>query len=856
MTFSFSTFYNLCSSEARYELALDLIYEKFKPAHCLIGKFIDADTRVKTVAYSVDGNRSNDIIYDLEGTPCNDAKTSQGVCSISCNLQQMYAEDEILKIFNIDGYLGVTLRALDHKPIGIMVCLFDEKVTVSDEDKHWFRELSLLVGAELNHNLEIAAQQILVKQLAKGERIAKLSSWSWNISRDKHIFSHEMRRLLQHREETLTLDDFTNCLTEADQKRLRVIIQKLRTGHLDYIDVNVAHKKRTNLRGLYRIIGRVEQCDEQRDERVFSATVQDVSYIYSLNKQLELTNVVFEHATEAIMITDGENKIIMVNRAFERLTGYTGHELMGRDPSVLSSGQHGDDFYHQMWNSLMSAGCWKGEIFNRRKNGQIFPEELTLSLVKDEQGEIVNYVAIFRDITEWKRNEAQLMFYANHEPLTALLNRRCFIDIVEEKISASRSLHTPCSLLFIGLDHFKEVNDIYGPEIGDKVLVSVAKRLRNGIRENDTISRYGGDEFAILLDNTDVKSALQVAKKLSDKIKQPYVFNDLTVELSASTGIAQLENRGRITAAKFIRNAAHALESAKKTHRGHVALHNAAIQNAYLNKIKLKDKLKAALKANLLTVYYQPIVDVQRGKIVKFEALVRWFDDEQGMVSPGTFIPIAEEFGLIHLIGQFVLEQACQDLKAIHSQGYDEVSISINRSVNEFKTSNDQFKLVTEAIEKAQVPYDKVTLEVTESMATNRYTWELLSKLRAQGVKIALDDFCTGYSSLSHLVENQVDYLKIDKSFVDSLMADRNKKVMISCLLNLAQELGIKVIAEGVESQSQLVMLEQLGCNHIQGFYYSPAQPLSACLRLLQEFNSGQVFNDELIYISKSSQQH
>ncbi|WP_235423431.1 GGDEF domain-containing protein [Pseudoalteromonas luteoviolacea] len=526
MTLSFSTFYNLPSSEARYELALNLIYEKFQPAHCLIGKFIDSDTRVKTVAYSVNGEKSNYIIYDLEGTPCKDAKDSQSVCSISCNLQQMYAEDEILKIFDIDGYLGVTLRALDHKPIGIMVCLFDEKIEISSDDKHWFRELSLLVGAELNHNLELASQEILVKQLAKGERIARLSSWSWNISRNIHSFSQEMQTLVNLPDQTVDFEMFCDSLKDKDQKSLRVLMQKLRHGQINHIDIHVSHRDRSQFKGLFRVIGHVERSDEQEDERVFCASVQDISYIYALNKQLELTNVVFEHATEAIMITDHKNRIVMVNRAFERLTGYSDTELLGRNPSVLSSGKHSPEFYQKMWDILSKEGTWKGEIYNRRKNGQIFPEELTLNIVRDEDDEIVNYVAIFRDITVWKRNEAQLTFYANHEPLTALINRRCFMDILESKISQNRSTLQPCSLLFIGLDHFKEVNDIYGPEIGDKVLISVARRLKNGLRRADTISRYGGDEFAILLDAMDEQSAYDIAFKLNEKLKQPYVFND------------------------------------------------------------------------------------------------------------------------------------------------------------------------------------------------------------------------------------------------------------------------------------------------------------------------------------------
>ncbi|MEJ6476766.1 bifunctional diguanylate cyclase/phosphodiesterase [Pseudoalteromonas piscicida] len=834
MNLTFSQFYNLTSTAERYQFALKQLYQRFDADHCFVGKFIDNDKRVKTVMYMADGKEVDNIIYDLEGTPCFDAKGSNDVCNVTFGLQQLYAEDEILRVLSIEGYLGVTLRALDHKPIGIMVCMFNKEKHISEEEKEWFQELGHLISTELNHNLELAKQGLLLKQLAKGEQIAELCTWTWQLKQNKHTFSSHLNHLLKTNSRPPSLALLLEKLTVEDSERLRVALEKVKLGSTKHIDLQVSLTTRTERFGLFRIIGQVEQDELHSDEQVFTATIQDISYISSLNRQLELTNVVFEHATEAIMITNNKNEIIMVNRAFERLTGYNGHELLGQDPAVLSSGKQDKAFYESMWDALNSRGHWKGEIHNRRKNGQIYPEELTLSVVKDEQGEVSNYVGIFRDITEWKRNESQLTFYANHEPLTALLNRRSFMHRLEEQISGSRSNNTSCSLLFIGLDRFKEVNDVFGPEIGDKVLISVAKRLKNAVRQNDIIARYGGDEFALLLTQSDVESALKVAQKLAQKLSQPYVFNEITIELTCSTGVAQLEAGSRITAANLLRNAAHALNSVKKTERGQVALHNATIQNAYLNKIKLKDKLKQALKDQALTVYYQPIVNADNNHITKFEALVRWFDDEYGMVSPGTFIPIAEEFGLIHLVGQFVLERSCKDLATIHQAGFTDVGISINRSVSEFKASINQVKLITSAIEKANIPYESITIEVTESLATNRYTWKTLNQLREHGIKVSLDDFCTGYSSLSNLIENQVDYLKIDKSFVDSLMTDFNKQVMIDCLIKLSDKLGIDVIAEGVEQFTQLEKLKELGCHHIQGFFYSPAKPIDACLTLLK----------------------
>jgi len=833
MNLSFSQFYSLGSSLARYQFALGMVYQRFGAEHCLIGRFVDDGATVETALYMVEGNCIDNIVYDLEGTPCKDAKDSDSICAISNNLQTLYASDDMLKVLSIDSYLGITLRALDHTPIGVMVCMFKQPKDINDTEQIWFKELSHLVGAELNHHIEVASRDRLVKQLAKGERIAKLSSWTWRVDENRHWFSAEMARLIKHTGQNISISDFMESLEGADQHKLEGLLDKVAENKLYSFDINVSHIKRSELRGLFRIIGRVESSDAAKPKRIFSATVQDVSYISALNRQLELTNVVFEHATEAIMITDAHNKIIMVNRAFERLTGYTGHELLGRDPVVLSSGQQDKQFYNLMWRQLNKEGMWKGEIYNRRKNGQVFPEELTLSLVKDEEGNVCNYVAIFRDITDWKRNEAQLTFYADHEPLTGLQNRRSFLKALEMKVSESRSQQRFCSLLFIGLDRFKEVNDAFGPEAGDKVLLSVAKRLKNAVRAQDIVSRYGGDEFAILLDHTDGDNSMLVAEKLRAKLAQPYVFNDLTIEITASTGVAVLPTEQQISAVNLLRNAAHALGSAKKHRIGSIALHNAAIQNAYLNKIKLRDKLKEALKKKLLDVHYQPIVDAKTGEIRKFEALIRWFDEEYGMVSPGNFIPIAEEFGLIHYVGQFVLEKSCDDLSKIHQAGFTDVSISINRSVNEFKSTNNQIELISAAIEKANLPYNAITIEVTESMATNKYTWHVLSILRSKGVKIALDDFCTGYSSLSNLIDNQVDYVKIDKSFVDSLVADKSKQAMIKCLVDLSTQLNIRVIAEGVEQSVQLKMLQQYGCHNIQGYYYSPAKPIKDCLNML-----------------------
>ncbi|CAH9053243.1 hypothetical protein PSECIP111854_01132 [Pseudoalteromonas sp. CIP111854] len=835
MDLSVTRFYNLQSTEQRYQYTLHTLYQRLKAEHCVIGKFVNNGSQVKTLHYLHDGQLRDNFLYELAGTPCSDAKEQNYVCLIDSKLQQLYPKDELLNVLDIHSYLGVTLRAPDNKAVGILVCMFNEPFTVSDKDKQWFLELSLIVATELSHNLEMAAKELLLKQLAKGERIAKLCSWSWYITQNQHWFSHQMSSLLHIDSNEASFDCFLANLHCDDSQKLTKELELVRQGKINKFDMLVSHKNMSATQGLLHIVGEVELSDEHVNERVLRATLQDVTYTSSLNRQLELTNVVFENASEAFMITDHRNKIMMVNRAFEQQTGYCAAELYGEDPAILSSGKQPKQFYKSMWQHLQQTGFWKGEIYNRRKNGQVFPEELTLNAVRGDDGKITNYVAIFRDISNWKRNEAQLTFYANHEALTGLLNRRSFMLSLDKYLDKSYGFFN-LSLVFIGLDRFKEVNDIFGPEIGDKVLIAVADRLQSTLKRKDIVSRYGGDEFALLIQQLQSDQVIKYAQQLKQRLSEPYMIDELTIELTVSIGVAHLDAKNKIHGPTLVRNAAHALSSAKKQGRSCVALHDEATQSAYLKKIKYRDKLKHALKTDALSVYYQPVICIKTSKIIKFEALIRWFDDEFGTVSPAYFIPIAEEFGLIHLIGQYVLETSCRDLAMVHSKGFKDISFSINRSINEFQSSNNQMALIPESIERFGLPYHALTVEVTESMAANKYTWRVLRVLRKKGIQIALDDFCTGYSSLSNLIENQVDFVKIDKSFMDSMGEDRNKQIMVKYLVDLGSQLGIKVIAEGVEQSDQLQMLCDFDCHLIQGFIFSPAKPIQECLQMLKKY--------------------
>ena len=567
-----------------------------------------------------------------------------------------------------------------------------------------------------------------------------------------------------------------------------------------------------------------------------SPTLSITSDLSKLNEQLKLSNFVFDYASDAITITNKDNEIISVNKALEEITGYKKAELLGRNPSIFSSGKHSKSFYKSMWYELLNKGSWKGEVYNKRKNGEIYPEELSLNTVKDKEGKITHYIAIFRDISERKKTENKLTFLANNEILTGLHNRRYFIEQLENYIQQPYYEKTGLSLLFIDINHFKEVNDVFGHHVGDKTLQLIAKRIKNSVSHHDLVCCYGGDEFAILLINSPASNAEIVAQRLQRNIEKPYQINEISLDISVSIGIAQYPEAGN-NANALLRNATQAMANVRHQQHSGVGFHSEELQFKHLQKISLKEKLKKALNENKLSVYYQPIINASTQKIEKFEALVRWYDDEDGFIPPNCFIPIAEEFGLITAVGQFVLKQACSDLKRLHHLGYNNISFSINRSINEFTTKQNEDDVISQAILLAQLPFNKITIEITETvaMSSNVLTANVLQNLRANGVKIALDDFCTGYSSLSNLIEYHTDFLKIDKSFIDKITSDKSCQILTSTLIDLAKKLDITVIAEGVETAEQFNLLKAYDCHYIQGYYFSPAQPIETCLAMLAQ---------------------
>ena len=655
---------------------------------------------------------------------------------------------------------------------------------------------------------------------------------------ETHLTSHAAA-LSKQAISSLWLTTLVMVLVTLMSIALAVSIARLLTRQVRQIFKTINHADKTGKLDARAVVNSTDELGEIATQlnKMLQALAEAMDKIEANNSQLKLAQAFFEYTSECVVITDHNNKILTVNKSFEKTTGYTQADLRGKGPSALASGRHGEAFYKEMWHKLNNFGSWRGEIWNRRKNGEIYPEELSINVITDPAGKIVNFIAVFRDITEWKEAEEQLAFYAYNDPLTGLPNRRNFVNKVKQHMATAQRYRQQFSILFVDIDLFKSINDIHGHDIGDKLLLQIAQRLKQTVRKEDVVSRYGGDEFTLLLMKASAGANTEiVANKILTALNQPYYVEDIEINITPSIGVALYPDNG-VDCHSLLKHADHAMYKMKQQGRNGIYFYDDSLQFEYLNKLMLKDRLIRAIADNALSVHYQPIVDISTGKICKFEALLRWIDETQSTISPAVFIPIAEEYSLIKALGQFVLSRACEDLKALHRMGFEDIAFSVNRSVKEFINYSNQEQSIEQIIAQAELDPKSIIIEVTESTAMQDSSSipEILQGLKNQGIRIALDDFGTGYSSLSSLIDFQADIIKIDRSFIKEITENYHSQSLTALVIQLANSLGMEIVAEGVENREQLAILQGYGCRQIQGFYFSPARPIDQCIELLRQ---------------------
>ncbi|MCY7305656.1 MAG: EAL domain-containing protein [Rhodoferax sp.] len=554
--------------------------------------------------------------------------------------------------------------------------------------------------------------------------------------------------------------------------------------------------------------------------------MRDVTARRQADAQLLLASKMFEQSGEGFMVTDAQRKIVKVNQAFTTICGFSEQEALGQNLSMLASGRHEPEFFENLWRAIAVSGRWQGEIWSRRKDGSVYPQWLSMTGVVDSQGQTTHYIGAFSDITQRKADEDNIRRLAHFDPLTGLANRALLSDRASHALRMARRGNQPLALMFIDLDHFKNVNDSLGHDIGDHLLVALAVRFKSALRDEDTLSRTGGDEFVLLLPGTDAAGAAHVAQKLVQLTQAPHQIERHELTITPSIGIALFPVDGGDfdTLAKC---ADAAMYRAKQGGRNCFRFYTAEIQAQSARALLLENALRRAIERGQMQLHYQPQTSLRRGNITGVEALLRWQHPELGWVSPAEFIPIAESSGLITSIGEWVLRTAMQQMKVWLDAGINPISVAVNLSTVQFRQQNLP-ELVSRILEDAGVPPECLELELTESVAADDPDGAVvvMNRLRAHGVRMSIDDFGTGYSSLSYLKRFKVYKLKIDQSFVRGLMDDPEDRAIVAAIINLASSLGLQTIAEGVETKEQVEYLRQAGCDEIQGYWLS--RPLAA----------------------------
>lgn len=539
----------------------------------------------------------------------------------------------------------------------------------------------------------------------------------------------------------------------------------------------------------------------------------------------------YEQSHEAVLVSDGANRIIAVNEAFTRLTGYTAAEVVGRNPSILASGNAAPEFYTAMWESLSQYDIWEGEIWDRRKDGSIYPKWLCISVVRDDRGLISNYVANFTDISASKQAADRLAQLAYHDVLTHLPNRLAFESQLAHALRVCEREGRQLALMLIDLDNFKNINDTLGHHTGDELLQQVARRLRESVRASDLVARLGGDEFVVVLPEIEgPQTAARVANKIQVAVAENYWVGEHLLYTTPSIGISLYPGDGS-DPGLLLRNADSAMYHAKNAGRNNHQFYASRMNEAAGERLQLENELRHAISTISpencqFSLHLQPQIDTATERVVGLEALLRWKNPTFGMVSPLRFITMAEETGLIQPLGDWVIWEACRLTRRLREHGIDDVRLAINISAQQLRHEN-LLLLIQGALACYELNPRDIELEITESTAMQNpeITLSILDQLSAMGIMLAIDDFGTGYSSLAYLKHLPINRLKLDRSFVTDIETDVNDAAICTATIAMGHSLGLELVAEGVETEAQRDFLARLGCDALQGYLYSKPMP-------------------------------
>ncbi|MBF0169926.1 MAG: EAL domain-containing protein [Nitrospinae bacterium] len=611
------------------------------------------------------------------------------------------------------------------------------------------------------------------------------------------------------------------CVTTADKESLIDLLE--RRGRVHDYQFRLRHK---NGAPVWFSINAQYYRDGDGGVLGVEGTFRDISDRKQDEERLQLASLVFENAVEGVAVTDPEGRILSVNPAFSKITGYEASEAIGQKTSILRSDRQSDPFYRSMWGALLTVGHWRGEIWNRKKSGEAYPEWLTITAIRNDEGKTIQYVSVFHDITELKRTEEQVKYLAYHDSLTKLPNRTLLLDRLTVALAHARRKQSRVAVMFLDLDHFKRINDSLGHAVGDRFLQDVAGRIKACLRQDDTVGRVGGDEFIILLEDVQtVDAAVAIARKVIKAMRDPFEYEGHLLYAGVSIGVTFFPDDAD-TPEILVRNADMAMYRAKEKGRNNYQLFTAEMDAIAMKRLSLEGSLRRAVEAHEFEIWYQPKVCFKSGILVGSEALVRWRRADGGLVSPADFIPLAEETSLIVPIGEQVLRQACLQTQQLRTQGYKDITVAVNLSPRQFE-HRGLVRSVRRVLEETGLPPEALCLEITESAVMSDVTAALstLAQFREMGIKIAMDDFGTGYSSLSFLRQMPIHLLKIDKSFISDMEISPNAAAIANTIVALGHNLSLTLVAEGIETVPQYRMLKDMGCDEMQGYLIGKPVP-------------------------------
>ncbi|MEG3637781.1 sensor domain-containing protein [Magnetococcus sp. PR-3] len=687
-----------------------------------------------------------------------------------------------------------------------------------------------LIGACWDITSQKRAEQKLREsrhQLDRAQRLASLGYWTWDLHSGDQFWSNEIYRMLHRPKAHLSasFESYMDHVHPDDRKRVKDMVDRVLKEpdmffRVEHRIVRSDGSTRTVLQ-----LGDVERNASGEPQRM-TGTVQDVTDLKRTQENLDLAKYILDTTSDAVIITDVNNRIIDVNRAYTQITGFSRTEVMGENPQVVHSGDQGEEIYARIWQSILQEGHWSGEVWERRKDGELFPKWMTMRRMLNEYGETAFFVGVFVDISTQKATEEQLERLAYYDPLTKLPNRALFQERLTQAIATAKRYDRYVGVLLLDLNRFKLINETYGHGVGDALLTQVAERIQERLRESDIVARINADTFAVTLSDLNQEAEVTgVANMLLKQFTTPFHVETHEFMVRTAMGIALYPSDGG-DAETLLRHVENALGQAKKQGANSYRFYSVEMSNSSNQRLALEQEMHTALVQQDFVLHYQPKVDLRRGVVTGVESLIRWQHGSKGMISPAQFIPVAEETGLIVPMGQWILETACAQAKEISQQLDQPFTVAVNLSARQFQQRN-LVDSIAEVLKQSRIDPAMLELEITESMMMGNVekSIETLVAIRDMGVALAIDDFGTGYSSLSYLKRFPINTLKIDQSFVRDLAEDSGDAAIVSAIISMAQDLNLHVVAEGAENPEQVQFLKKRGCETVQGYFFSRPLP-------------------------------